>query len=120
MIGCASVAAGAAGAHLPAGESSTELLRTAAVYGLPHAAALVGVAALAQGRAPPSPALVLAGWAFALGGALFTLSLLALAITGIQIFGFVTPFGGVGLLIGWAALGAHAVPFGALNGGAPR
>jgi uncharacterized membrane protein YgdD (TMEM256/DUF423 family) len=120
VVGFASVAAGAAGAHLSPGASSTELLRTAAAYGLPHAAALVGVAALARGQAVPGRALILAGWAFAVGSVLFSLGLFALALTGIRIFGLVTPFGGVGLLIGWAALGMHALPFGLTKGRAQQ
>jgi uncharacterized membrane protein YgdD (TMEM256/DUF423 family) len=83
-------------------------LRTAALYGLPHAAALVGLSALIRGREAPGLALVVAGWAFTLGALLFTLSLMALGITGIRGFGAVTPFGGAGLLIGWASLAAHA------------
>ena len=111
LLGFLSVLAGAVGAHLAAGEGAAELLRTAAVFGLPHAAALVGIAALTQGRAAPGLALTVAGSAFALGGLCFCLSLFAMGLTGIRAFGLAAPFGGVGLLIGWAALGAHALPF---------
>jgi len=40
---------------------------------------------------------------------LFSLSLFALAATGIDRLRIVTPFGGVALLIGWAALGVYAL-----------
>jgi uncharacterized membrane protein YgdD (TMEM256/DUF423 family) len=40
---------------------------------------------------------------------LFSLSIDALAATGLAPIGFVTPFGGVALLAGWAALGIEAV-----------
>ena len=46
--GFLSVAAGAAAAHLAAGERAAELLRTGALYGMVHAAALIAVAAMAQ------------------------------------------------------------------------
>jgi uncharacterized membrane protein YgdD (TMEM256/DUF423 family) len=32
-----------------------------------------------------------------------------LALTGREWLGMITPFGGVGLLVGWAALAAHAL-----------
>jgi uncharacterized membrane protein YgdD (TMEM256/DUF423 family) len=40
---------------------------------------------------------------------LFSLSLFALALSGSEWFGMVTPFGGAGLLVGWAALAARAL-----------
>jgi uncharacterized membrane protein YgdD (TMEM256/DUF423 family) len=106
--GFLSVAAGAVAAHLPAGERSAELLRTGAHYGMVHAAALIAVTAIAQSRDRLGPALTVAGWSFAAGMLLFSLSLFALALTGRGWFGMITPFGGAGLLVGWAALAVHA------------
>ena len=106
--GFLSVAAGAVAAHLPAGERSAELLRTGAHYGMVHAAALIAVTAIAQSRDRFGPALTVAGWSFAAGMLLFSLSLFALALTGRGWFGMITPFGGAGLLVGWAALAVHA------------
>jgi uncharacterized membrane protein YgdD (TMEM256/DUF423 family) len=119
VLGFLSVLAGAVGAHLASGEGAAGLLRTAAAFGVPHAAALVGIAALSQGRATRGLALTVAGSAFALGGLLFCLSLFAMGLTGMRAFGFITPLGGVGLLIGCGALGAYALPFG-LNKDQPR
>ena len=79
---------GAMAAHLAAGDRTAELLRTGA---------------------PPGITLVIAGWSFAAGTLLFSLSLFTLALTGIAALGWITPFGGAGLLIGWAALGLHAL-----------
>jgi uncharacterized membrane protein YgdD (TMEM256/DUF423 family) len=104
-----SVAAGAAAAHLVQDERAAELLRTGALYGLVHAAAIIGVAAIAERRAVASPALRIAGWSFAGGLLLFSLSLVALAATRLTAFGRVTPLGGVALLVGWAALGIDAL-----------
>jgi uncharacterized membrane protein YgdD (TMEM256/DUF423 family) len=105
--GLLSVAAGAAAAHLPAGERAAELLRTGAVYGMVHAAALIAVTAIAQSPGRLGLALTIAGWSFAGGMLLFSLSLFALALTGREWLAMITPFGGAGLLVGWAALAVH-------------
>ena len=102
--GFLSVAAGAAAAHLAAGERAAELLRTGALYGMVHAAALIAVTAIAEARDRLGLALTIAGWSFAGGMLLFSLSLFALALTGREWLGLITPFGGAGLLVGWAAL----------------
>jgi uncharacterized membrane protein YgdD (TMEM256/DUF423 family) len=109
VSGFFSVAAGGAAAHLAAGERVAELLRTGAVYGMVHAAALIAVTAVAEIRARPDLELIIAGWSFAGGMTLFSFSLFALALTDIRWLGLVTPVGGLGLLAGWAALGLHAV-----------
>lgn len=108
ISGFLSVAAGAAAAHLSAGDRAAGLLRTGTFYGMIHPAALVGVAAVAEAHGRPSRGLIAAGWCFAGGTMLFSLSLFGLALTGIEWLGLVTPFGGVGLLVGWAALALHA------------
>ncbi len=106
--GFLSVAAGAAAAHIAAGERAAELLRTGALYGMVHAAALTAVTAMAQSRGRVGLALTIAGWSFAAGMPLFSLSLFALALSGREWLGIITPFGGAGLLVGWAALALHA------------
>jgi len=107
--GFCSVAAGAIAAHLPGGQHAAELLRTGALYGMVHSAALVGAAAIAE-RSDRRPLLLqIAGWSFAAGICLFSLSLFALALTRWWWLALVTPFGGTALLIGWAALGLGAL-----------
>ncbi len=106
--GFLSVAAGAAAAHIAAGERAAELLRSGALYGMVHAAALIAVSAMTQSRDRLGLALTIAGWSFAVGMLLFSLSIFALALTGREWFGMITPFGGAGLLVGWAALAVHA------------
>jgi uncharacterized membrane protein YgdD (TMEM256/DUF423 family) len=49
------------------------------------------------------------GWAFDVGLFLFSLSIAARAATGLASLAWVTPFGGVALLAGWAALAIDAV-----------
>jgi uncharacterized membrane protein YgdD (TMEM256/DUF423 family) len=102
--GLASVIAGALAAHLADDARAAELLRTGALYGMVHAAVLVTVIALAQGREPRRGAAAVAGWSFALGIVLFSGSLFALAAGGPPWLGRVTPFGGGLLMVGWAAL----------------
>ncbi|MBO0738875.1 MAG: DUF423 domain-containing protein [Alphaproteobacteria bacterium] len=109
ITGFLSVAGGALAAHLPGDGRSAELLRTGGLYGMVHAAALVAVSAIACTRDRREYALIVAGWGFAVGMTVFSLSLFGLALTGIAWLGLVTPFGGVGLLAGWAALGLYAV-----------
>jgi uncharacterized membrane protein YgdD (TMEM256/DUF423 family) len=106
--GFLSVAAGAAAAHVAAGDRAAELLRLGALYGMVHAAALIAVTAMAQSRDRLGLTLTVAGWSFAAGILLFSLSLFALALTGREWLGMITPFGGTGLLVGWAALALHA------------
>ena len=102
--GLASVVAGALAAHLAADVRAAELLRTGALYGMVHAAALIAVIALAQGREPRRGAAAVAGWSFALGIVLFSGSLFARVATEASWLGRVTPFGGGFLMLGWAAL----------------
>jgi uncharacterized membrane protein YgdD (TMEM256/DUF423 family) len=107
--GAASVIAGALAAHLADDPKAAELLRTGALYGMVHAAALIGLIGFAQGREPRRGAAVVAGWSFTLGIALFSFSLFALAAGAARWVGWVTPFGGVALIIGWAALAGLAL-----------
>ena len=85
-----------------------ELLRTGALYGMVHAASLIAVIALAQGREPRRGAAAVAGWSFASGIVLFSGGLYALALGVPRWAGWVAPFGGIALMLGWAALAALA------------
>jgi uncharacterized membrane protein YgdD (TMEM256/DUF423 family) len=106
--GFLSVAAGAAAAHIAAGERAAELLRSGALYGMVHAAALIAITAIAQSRGRAGMALTIAGWSFAGGMLLFSISLFALALTGREWLAIIVPVGGAGLLVGWAALAVYA------------
>ncbi len=107
--GIASVVAGALAAHLADEPKAAELLRTGALYGMVHAAALIGLIGLAQGREPRRGAAVVAGWSFAAGIVLFSVSLFALAAGAPRWLGVVTPVGGAALILGWAALATLAL-----------
>ena len=106
--GFLAVAAGAFGAHglenmletAPDGARRLEVFRTGAHYHLVHAVALLALATLHRhGRA-----LIVARWSFVLGVLVFSGSLYLVGLTGIRWLGAITPVGGVGLLIGWAAV----------------
>jgi uncharacterized membrane protein YgdD (TMEM256/DUF423 family) len=102
--GMASVIAGALAAHVAGSAKTAHLLHAGELYGLVHAAALIAVIALAQGREPRRGAAFFAGTFFALGIVLFSGSLFALAASGARWLGWVTPFGGAALILGWLAL----------------
>lgn len=95
-------AAGVALAALAAHQNGGELGRTAALFLLLHAGALLGVSAHA--RVAPSPALLLAGFVTAAGAALFCADLARLAFAGERLFPFAAPIGGSTMILGWLAL----------------
>lgn len=97
-----SVAAGAFGAHGLRSRLSPDLLavfETGARYQMYHSLGLLAVGLLAHFR--PNPLLDGAGWAMLAGILLFSGSLYALALSGVRVLGAITPFGGVGFLVGW-------------------
>ena len=102
--GFVSIVAGAVSAHSAIDPQAAEFLRTGATYGLIHAAALIAVLALAQGREPRRGAAAVAGWSFTLGIVFFSFGLFALAETRIAWFGWATPVGGACFMVGWASL----------------
>src|SRR5690606_25568747 len=89
------------------GTKRLEWWATAAQYQLVHSVALVVVALVLAYRT--STAARVSGIAFALGMLVFSGSLYAMSLTGARALGTVTPFGGLSLLVGWAALAVAAV-----------
>ena len=102
--GAASVIAGAAAAHLADDPTTQTLLTNGALYGMIHAAALLGLIGFAQGREPRRGAAAFAGWCFALGIVLFSLGQFAHAATGVRQFALVVPAGGAAFIVGWLAV----------------
>ena len=110
LSACLGVALGAFGAHALKAQLSVESLaiyQTGVQYQQLHALAILFVALAAAHI--PSKRLVAAGWLFAAGTVVFSGSLYALAITGVRVFGAITPLGGVCFLSGWALLTWEAV-----------
>ncbi len=91
LSGALAVGAGAFGAHGASGQAA-DLFKTGGQYQLVHAVAAL-VALRFEARGP--------GWAFVGGGALFGLSLYALALGAPRLTGVVTPVGGALLIGGW-------------------
>ncbi len=105
IMGFISVAAGAFGAHALKQRISGEMLtvfEVGARYQMYHALALILVAIIYTQL--PDRFVMLSGWFFVSGILLFSGSLFLLALTGIRIFGAITPIGGLLLLFGWGSL----------------
>lgn len=81
-------------------------VETASRYQFWHALALLGTALLMnQAMLARHRRLIQAiGWLFLAGIVLFAGSLYLLALTGLQAFAWITPFGGLALLAGWGGL----------------
>ncbi|MCG8512064.1 MAG: DUF423 domain-containing protein [Rhodospirillales bacterium] len=87
-----------------------EVFQTGVKYHMFHALAIFVAAWLAGSRGGGADGAFswwprMAGWLFAAGILVFSGSLYALAISGIGIFGAITPIGGVCFLVGWVMLG---------------
>ena len=94
------IVCGAFGAHALRARLDPEQLeiwRTAVLYHLIGALALVLYGLLVRGR----PGRGIAGWCFLLGILIFSGSLYSLALGAPRILGAVTPVGGVLLIAGW-------------------
>ena len=105
VLGFLSVALGAFGAHALRDRLDPAMLavfETGVRYQFLHALALLFVGTQAQD--PRRAKVRLSGALFVAGVAIFSGSLYALALTGVLLWGAVTPFGGVCLLAGWAVL----------------
>jgi uncharacterized membrane protein YgdD (TMEM256/DUF423 family) len=92
LSGAIAVGAGAFGAHGVSSGEAAEWLRTGGQYQLIHAVAAL-VAARMGAKGP--------GWLFVAGGAIFAVTLYAMALGGPRWLGAVTPIGGTALIAGW-------------------
>ena len=101
LNGLIAVCAGAFGAHGVADPQVKAWLRTGAEYQLAHAVAGLTCFMLLRAMALQAG---IAGWLFGLGALVFGGSLYLLALTGVKLWGAVTPIGGVLMIVGWAVL----------------
>jgi len=109
LYGALGVGLGAFAAHLgdtPVISVDSEIVRTAVLYQLFHAATMVGMGALRDHV--PSTMLGVTSWAIGLGVLFFSGSLYALALGAPSQIGLVTPIGGGLLIIGWLLLAVTA------------
>jgi len=105
LLGLLAVAAGAFGAHGVSDPMAKEVLRTGAQYGLIHALAVFAALFVESRGGRPAQC---AAWLFLAGGAVFSLSLYLLALSGQRWLGALTPFGGGMMMAGWIALALAA------------
>jgi uncharacterized membrane protein YgdD (TMEM256/DUF423 family) len=99
LMGAAGVALAALAAHADGGEFG----KTASLFLILHAAALVGLSAhtrLAEG----ARGLLIAGFALGAGAILFGGDLAARAFFGARLFPFAAPIGGSLMILAWLAL----------------
>ncbi len=97
------VALGAFGAHGledKISEASLNTWNTAVLYQMFHVLALM-ISAFLSYTFPASKSFSRSGYAFQIGIVLFSGSLYLLALTGISIFAYITPLGGLSFLAGW-------------------
>lgn len=105
LHGAMAVGFGAWAAHGAARVLETQAVdwvKTGSAYQLWHAVALLGIAALSYWL--PGRLQHLAGAAFGLGALAFSCSLYALALGGPFWLVYVTPLGGMLLILGWIAI----------------
>jgi uncharacterized membrane protein YgdD (TMEM256/DUF423 family) len=95
-----------AGVDVPLSLKRLQDFRTGAEYQMYHALGLVAVGLLCRSRS--SKSLATAGWSFLLGIVFFSGSLYVLTLTGTTWWGAITPIGGVLFTVGWLALAIAA------------
>ncbi|SDN23605.1 Uncharacterized membrane protein YgdD, TMEM256/DUF423 family [Paenibacillus sp. yr247] len=106
-----SVALGAFGAHYLKQKLTPDKLdvfQTGVHYHMIHAIALILIALLSE-KLANSSMVNASGWAIFIGIILFSGSLYALSLTGLKVFGPITPLGGLSFLIGWILLAIAAL-----------
>lgn len=99
------VALGAFGAHglkNVLSDPMKVIFETAVRYQMIHGLALFVVAWLTSRGS--SPAVTAAGWLFVSGVLIFSGSLYLFSLTGVKLWGAITPIGGLALLAGWFCL----------------
>lgn len=104
------VALGAFGSHILGdriGEESLKTFQTGIQYHFIHALAML-VVAVAMGVWGESRRLAWAAWLFFAGILMFSGSLYLLSVTGLKIFGPITPLGGLAFMAGWILLALSA------------
>lgn len=109
LLGFLSVAIGASIEHVLRGNADAEVLRwtmTAIRYHQVGAlvTTMIGLALLAGPAGSVANALARSGWLFVAGTLLFSFSIYAAAATGVEQLTWITPVGGVTLMIAWLSL----------------
>ncbi len=106
MLGVAMGAFGAHGLRDSVSARDLEIWQTGAHYQQLHAVLLVAIGLAAR---TPGRALAVATTLLTVGVLVFSGTLYAMVLGAPRVLGAVTPLGGLSLMAGWAALGAHAL-----------
>ena len=110
LLGLTGVGLGAFGAHglksKLAANGMAQAWETAVQYHLVHTLAVLAVAAVSANAhsEPRSRWLGRAVWSWVIGVILFSGSLYAMALDAPKRLGFITPLGGIALLVGWGCV----------------
>jgi uncharacterized membrane protein YgdD (TMEM256/DUF423 family) len=108
------IAIGAFGAHGLTGKVADKMLatwNTGAHYQMVHALALMVIGLLLAQTGANAPLFAAAGWSILVGIVLFSGSLYAMVLTGVKVWGAITPIGGVAFIIGWILATIAAVKY---------
>ena len=81
-----------------------DIYKTAVLYHFLHALGLLIVSVLPKTGTLSAEAANSVCWLLAAGILIFSGSLYALAVTGVDVLGAITPFGGVAFIVGWLLL----------------
>jgi uncharacterized membrane protein YgdD (TMEM256/DUF423 family) len=116
-----SVAIGASIEHMLRGSADAEVLRwtmTAIRYHQVGALVItmIGLALLVRPDIPVAAGLVRSGWLFVAGTLLFSFSIYAAALSGVEALTYLTPVGGVTLMLAWLSLAWTAIRAGSRDG----
>lgn len=114
LLGFLSVAIGASIEHVLRGSADDEVLRwtmTAIRYHQVGAlmTTMIGLALLVRPDIRAASGLARSGWLFVVGTVLFSFSIYAAAVSGLEILTYITPVGGVTLMIAWLSLAWAAI-----------
>ncbi|HKL50618.1 MAG TPA: DUF423 domain-containing protein [Wenzhouxiangellaceae bacterium] len=109
LLGFLSVAIGASIEHVLRGNVQEEVLRwtmTAIRYHQVGALVItaIGLALLTRPDSAAAASLTRSGWLFVAGTLLFSFSIYAAALTGVEALTYLTPVGGVTLMLAWLSL----------------
>jgi len=120
LLGFLSVAIGASIEHVLRGSADAEVLRwtmTAIRYHQVGAlvVTMIGLALLVRPDVAAA-GLARSGWLFVAGTLLFSFSIYAAAVTGIEALTYLTPVGGITLMVAWLSLAWTAIRAGRRDG----
>ncbi|HLW91789.1 MAG TPA: DUF423 domain-containing protein [Roseiarcus sp.] len=107
LMGASGVALAAAAAHRGGGD----LAQASALFLIMHAAALLGLSALAAqaARAGFRRALLISGFGLGLAACLFSADLAARGLAGGRLFPFAAPIGGTGMIVFWLVIAGLSI-----------